>query len=378
VRPNNIESKRDCDDLDKERARGLQTEILWQRICLALIFGLGIALLFAFSDFPGLYPFAISIIVLCGIGFPLTWIKANNDRNRRHEFLWATIAVLFVLVMLLLLLKARAFGEPSEFLKAKFEWFIGLSFALGLAGATWAFLAKIQADKAFHKAQEAALNAENAHRAIAGIVHFEELLLPAGMKAKVPMLPELLASAHDKLIMVLGVPAVGFFRKPMRKLSMAFCHDLIKKLDSLPASCKIRLIYFSPDKLKDLLDKSDVNDGERKEFDEIMALLSTTVTNRSNTAPENCKKAVYSLDFGLRFIIAISESKERIREECAVVWVVSELDEIPAEFKSGGFTTRDRTIIENLEFLADDLIKRLNLPSGTPETPPAGGATGKK
>lgn len=249
----------------------------------------------------------------------------------------------------------------KHFWSAKIEWFLSLVSIIGIIGAVWAIIAKMEASRAFQAAKDA-------QRSIAGIIDFREILIPVGEKAEVPMLPQLVDSAEQELIMVLGVPAVGFFDKKLRSYSMDFLEKLNKKLEDLKDNeCveKIRILYLSRAKLNELLDrkgKDGISNFDKSDLNIALNKFELRIEELKNKMPKKIKVQAYDIDPGLRFVISLSKTVGKIFEDRALVWVVSNFDDdSPSKFKSAGFTTRDRNVIKNLKQLADDYIETKRL-----------------
>ncbi len=338
-----------------------------------------------------------SLMLVSFIGCLFSVEKTTSQRIYKDslEFRWALFIAVIVLQVVLCLLAFRVFQDPDKFPNAKVEWFVALFSSLGVVGAWWAIAAKMKADKAFEAATEAseAANSANveamaasksaldAFQAIAGIVSFEDMLIPEGERQRVPMLRGLVDAAHQELIMVLGVPAVGYFRRittkdaggreiytyPLRTKSLEFCHYLatiLRRLNESQMINKVRLFYLDDSYLEQLLNKSkeknEINENDIRKFKDAVSDLASAVKQAEVDLGNKfiCKR--YAIELGLRYVISHSQAHEKMTEDKALVWVVSDFErDDPGGFSAAGFTTRDTNIIENLRRLAEDYIKIL-------------------
>jgi len=328
------------------------------------------------------FPVALTFFSVIGILFSIKYSKNWYSKFllKTSEFRLAIALFIFSLNIIFYLLAFGVFKDIDEFSRPKIEWFIGLFSVIGLIGAIWAVWAKVKADNAFEKASEASDNAVKAYKMVGGIVDFEELLVPSqiekGTKYDVPMLNDLLDIAHDKLIMILGVPAVGFFREDMRDKSLTFCDHIthtIREIIKKNKTAKIRLIFMSLEKINELIDITSYSVDEKNKLklriknpyeglvNEIKLIKEKNLIIRDNKIdiPVIDFKE-YNFDPGLRFVLSISKEPGKLFEKKAVVWIVPDMATDPIHFKSAGYTTRDNQIIDIFEKLADYYIKNLN------------------
>lgn len=340
----------------KEKIEG----ILW---IICFLWAISLAVHFQ-SQALNAYLFLLVCVLISFFGFFLCHYKSLSD------FRWSILILILLFLVILTMIDFEILFDKEakeKFLKAKVEWFLTIVSIIGVIGAVWAIIAKIEASRAFKAAQAA-------QRSIAGIIDFREILVPFGEKAEVPMLPQLVESAKQELIMMLGVPAVGFFDEKLRKESLDFLMDLIKKLGTFTVDDnnvtkisndveKITILYFSRDYLIKLLNRNGahkISEGDSGKLLKTFDLFVSEADKLKKLNLDNIKIVEYSFDIGIRFVISVSKIKDRVFENKALVWVVSNFDDDnPSKFESAGFTTRDINIIENLKQLADDYAKRL-------------------
>jgi len=338
---------------------------------------------------------SLMLVSLFGMLFSVEKTTSQKIYKDSLEFRWALFIMVIVMQFVLCLLALKIFQDPDKFPNAKVEWFVVLFSSLSAVGAWWAIAAKMKADQAFEAATEAseAANGANekamaasksaldAFQAIAGIVSFEDMLIPEGERQRVPMLRGLVDAAHQELIMVLGVPVVGYFRRittkdaggteiysyPLRTKSLEFCHYLatvLRRLNNNQMIKKVRLFYLDDLYLAQLLDNSqkrkEINDNDIQKFKDAVSDLASAVKQAQVDLGDKFICTRYSIELGLRYVISHSQAHEEMSEDKALVWVVSDFErDDPGGFSAAGFTTRDANIIENLRRLAEDYIKIL-------------------
>lgn len=324
--------------------------------------------------------------------------KNETDRNLKD---WKLVLLVFDSVFFLILALTYSGliippDEPHGPDYAKIEWFLAVVSVIGIVGAIWAILARIDAQRSFLQAVEAhkeakgaADNAMNAYRAVAGIVSFEDMLIPDGEKQGVPMLKGLLEVAREELILILGIPAVGYFRKvtttdssgnvttgyPLRQKAVDFCYQLAAYIRNIPYNPEVKLVrifYFDDATLESFSDgaikKEEMTAIDKQLLKDAYDALNNAVEHIGSSTIFVCKR--YSVELGIRFAIARSAQKNRMTEDKALVWVVSDFEhDDPGAFEAAGFTTLDKNIIGNLRRLSEDYIKIL--PNITKTSPPS-------
>jgi len=309
-----------------------------------------------------------------------------------RRFLLCLLSLTDFLITLVIGKKLVDKSTLTNFWDAKIEWTVAVAIIIGVIGALWALIAKIDANRAFLQAKDANKQAEKAANtaldafyAVAGIVTFEDILVADGIRQGVPMIEGLLEAAHEKLILVLGIPAIGYFRKkeienkegkksytyPLRKNDKAinFCYTLAKFIHDIPKKKDFklfRLFYFDDETLGNFT-KGAIMKGEMNESDKVSLenayihlnkMIEETKSRIQNDKIFQCNR--YSTELGIRFVIAESKSEDKMTENKALVWVVSDFDhDDPGTFDAAGFTTRDKYIIENLKTLSEGYVMTL-------------------
>jgi protein-S-isoprenylcysteine O-methyltransferase Ste14 len=205
----------------------------------------------------------------------------------RHFFLtgFLVIDVIMILVLKEFLLDSDAVAKLWQ---AKIEWIVALGIAIGILGAVWAVLAKIDASRAFEQASQARYYTLKTYNSIAGAFKFREILKPNSDF----MLPFHLEREHSALILFLGFPAVGFFHRgnntpkepDLLPLALKFCNDLTTKLSSLQYDGNfpfIRLVLFSKELTKHYLEKAvtenTITNDQKAEFERVEGHLHEAI-----------------------------------------------------------------------------------------------------
>jgi hypothetical protein len=301
------------------------------------------------------------------------------------------IGVLMILVITKSMVDSSSLAQLWE---PKFEWIVAAGIALGVLGAAWAVLAKLEASRAFSEAFESKRYALRTYNSIAGAFRFNEILKPNTDS----MLPFHVGRAHSELILFLGFPAVGFFHQgkastqSFLEAALTFGRDLANRLEKFAQDTRdplVRLVLFSHELTQHYLDKGiadkTITPEQRQDYEAVEARLYSTIAPllRKNT---NFKCAVLEQEIGLRFAISKSIDPDEEENERAIVWVVADFlpndgttTPILSDFGSAGFKSRDPEVIRALRSLCDDyvehprpgLVRPFLPPTIPPGSPPA-------
>lgn len=305
--------------------------------------------------------------------------EINKDEKSEFEYLkdWIIVLlvfnIIFALILIFALLGLFRADEP------KIEWFLALVSVIGIVGAIWAILARIDAKKAHEQAMAAKESADSAHdtavktyKSIAGAFQFSEIL-----KLETEfMLYSHVNRENSDLILFLGFPAVGFFCRDDKfdwyDQSLNFCEHLTTKLYRLVAQeslgrIEIRFVCFSKELTKVYLDKTLkdqlISQGQYDAFVSIEKELHKALKDLKEKHPNNFKYAFLEKEIGLRFTISAVRDFNRESNEKCIVWVVSDFQPSNGlktdiiNFQSGGFKTVDPEIIKVLRELCKDYIE---------------------
>ncbi len=325
----------------------------------------------------------LGMLIVSGLGLWSCFVELIEDvrdqKGKERKVVWEearhVVVVGFIVIDVLMLMVLNKFMVDSESLsklwEARVEWIVALGTAIGILGAIWAVLAKMEASRAFSEAAESKDYAFRTYNSIAGAFKFSEIL-----KSNTDfMLHFHLGRTESDLILFLGFPAVGYFHRGNAKESdmlpsaLQFCDKLTSKLISLKhenGSPVLRLVLFSKELTKHYLDKGVTNktitDEQRKEFEQAENKLHEAIQELISKKP-NFKCALLEKEIGLRFAISKSINPDEEEKEKAIVWVVADFltDNVAqnydlSKFESAGFKSRDPDIIKALRNLCDDYI----------------------
>jgi len=343
----------------------------------------------------------ISLLIL------LSTFKAIRNKSARvehftiehREFIGAVLVICFgfALAFFVLLLRdinpstiqlIKVGANPNgDFFEVRIEWFIWLTFCLGVIGALWAIAAKMKADEAFFASSAAYSKARETLLSFGGSLNFDDIM----NEKSVRMLPAMIRNAKTELIILISIPLVGFFKS--NEMGKKFINILIQKLEEIAEGGykefdKIILLYFDDDVSKKYIQswktkednkiKASSDSDEKKQRDmaniqeayvqfiEKLDLLTKLVNridrdkNEGRVDKDRISIIRYKVDIRVRFVISKAGMNQR-----ALVWVVSDFeldgenDGDLSKFESAGFSTQDELIINVLQKLADDYKKIL-------------------
>lgn len=329
----------------------------------------------------------VGMIIVSGLGFRSCFVELIEDvrdqKDKERKVVWEearhVVVVGFSVIDVLMLMVLNKFMVDSESLsklwEARVEWIVALGTAIGILGAIWAVLAKMEASRAFSEANESKDYAFRTYNSIAGAFKFNEIL-----KQNTDfMLPFHLHREHSDLILFLGFPAVGFFhrgnhgKEDMLNEAVTFCDNLTAKLLSLKNTTEkpiIRLVLHSAVLTKEYLNKGEsdktITNKERQNYENAEKRLHEAIKEFSLAEGKNFKCAVLEKEIGLRFAISKSINPDEEENEKAIVWVVADFlinksnsnqsNQVLSKFESAGFKSRDPEIIKALRNLCDDYI----------------------
>lgn len=283
--------------------------------------------------------------------------------------------------------------KTVNFNSCRVEWLAALGWTIGLIGAIWAIWAKHMADKAFQKAGVAAYRSLKAYDAVSTkSIPFEMLI--GGEK-----LLRHIERAEKKLRLLLGVPAVGYFRKdketgtyPLTQAALAISHAIATKANQIATvNGKVDVLCLKQTVCNDVADqeadrgmspqqvrtfKADIVQflarlGEipwdlHKEEKKIGRFVPYTLIAQDDGTDDK------PFDPGIRIAIIDDNSNKGIRSEKAIVWFVADfLDETPGNFKAAALETWDPAILDLLNNLVDYYILRLAEDAEEPQEPGA-------
>ncbi len=281
--------------------------------------------------------------------------------------------------------------DQNDFHKARIEWFLALTFAFGVVAAVWAVWAKLVADKAFEEAAVAANQSLKAYHAVStksfDFTTFigDELLLKH------------IGSAQKSLRLLLGIPAVGYFRKkdgifPLNRAALDISNKIIAKAREISENGgTVDVICLDLDLCLDIA-KRTRDDGmpeemyldfgpQMKAFWGAMRNVVTKSKDKSNfigyrlsaqrekvpldeQGTVECKDEPVGnslgFDAGLRIAVVDKSLTRGVSSEEAYVWFVADFqDEEPADFKASALKTDDPQILSLLKSLIEYYKNRL-------------------
>ncbi len=272
-----------------------------------------------------------------------------------HDFRLVLLVVIFLFDGLFLLAHAKAAIELPDiaaspegaFGRARIEWLVALASVIGIAGTIWAVLAKRDAERAF-------LEAQKTRQAIFQVVPFDEI--PS-------IVEQMILSAREDLVAVLGVPAVGFFLEETREQAVRCCDCLAARISSdlgklsSTSLAEITLLYLDDTLLGKLVTRArgkGLSQADETRFNDIRNNLRARIEGaQKNTFKFGWLKE----DPGLRFVIRKDLSNPE--REKALFWLVSDFDEEnPTGFGAVGFMSQDLEFLKVLKALAKEKYRK--------------------
>lgn len=308
-----------------------------------------------------------------------------NERLQRlswfTDFRLAFLCAFFSFQVVLLLITCKWLVEPrtaDKFSDARLEWFLVLVSIIGVIGAIWAILAKVDARRAFDTAElalkastEAVDYSRKAYESVATSFQFEALF-NQNADCMLPYHLERARRVGGDLILFLGFPAVGFFKKELRSESLQLLSLITQTVLAIRArssgeTCVLKLVCFSEELsqafLAEAKSENTLTDEDIKLFTDhakgFYAELEAVTKNGGDSRIDFLDDG--KSDPGIRF--AITKNTRDGYGEKGVCWIVSGFrlgsKENLKDFMSAGFKTRDEEVTKVLRQLCEQNITQL-------------------
>jgi hypothetical protein len=235
--------------------------------------------------------------------------------------------VITILIIVVICILSIRYPASSEIVKL-------ISFILAIVGALFAILAKLKADVVFKEAK-------NIHKSISSFFDRFECLFDT-TRTRTFTLTQIVESAENKLILFLGIPLVGFFKKP--EYGISFINLLRKKINGVDKDLKIYFISLNKKIIENYFKEAKhLSEPEKNKFhDETRDLLNLLSPPLLDC--DRLKKRFLTFDPYFRFVVADDRK--------AIFWVLRDWKG-KADFEAFGFTTEDPEMIDGFIKLFD-------------------------